>query len=569
MITIRLNNFLFNAGVVGFWYLLENNKDKIPSSLYRINGSELLIDPKIFTNEQIDLSAVYFNSLQTRFKADTSWSRLMDLEGEIARLDLTSDEGQRKFDLIINDGLLGKYKKLESSSYKSGYEIVKQQFGEMYDVLTEWKALKKDKDQELQRDKLLRILQYIKQYPEVFCYKDIAYNKIQYIWNGVAFLYAQNSKKDMLQCYRDTFVIPLRNYLNNPKQGKEQCIECGEMIKKDDAMGLSWLQMGVDHKRKKSYFWNFIPDSFLCPVCSFIYSCAPLGFTFAAGRSDAVFINNNISITDLIQDNKTADLKLEKRKNAGEICYYLTSELIQKAIRLKEHEIDNIQVVIRYGSMYDIGIISKDKLEILKIKQCRSSFETLIPIYIKIGKNDYLSVYREVLHNFLANINQYPLIDRILRTEERPRYAWHVLRIQIHAKGGANMTIKYFDAKKSRDCGLALRKVMAGKNDEQTDNKVRGLAYQLLNALQVRDINRFMEIICRVYTGLSKEIPAIFLQMFSGKDEDTFRNLGYAFILGLKGENDRNEDKKDAKSTDMESNDDESLLESKEEVSNE
>lgn len=568
-ITIRLNNFLFNAGVVGFVYMLENNKD-IFRSLYQIDGSEMLVAPELFTDEKVDLSLVYFNSLQSRFKADTAWNRLVELEGEITRLDLTSDDGQKKLDLTINDGLLGKYKKLESNSYKSGYEIVKQQFGDAYDVLTEWKSLKKEKDKELQRENLLQILRFIKKYPQVFCYKDIAYNKVQYIWNGVAFLYAQNSKKDMLQCYNDTFVTPLRNFLNNPKKGKDRCIECGETIKKDDAMGLSWLQMGVDHKRKKSYFWDFIPDSFLCPVCSFIYSCAPLGFAFAAGRSDAVFINNNISITDLIQDNKTTDLKLEKRKNAGEICYYLTSELIQKAIRLKEHEIDNIQVVIRHNGLYEIGIISKDKLEILKIKQCQSSFEKLIPIHIKIGKNDYLSIYREVLRNFLANINQHPLIDKILRTEERPWYTWHILRIQIFSKGGSKMSITYFKAKESRDCGLALRKAIAGKNDEQTDNKVRGLAYQLLNALQVRDVNRFMEVICRIYTGLGKEIPAVFLQMFNGKDEDTFRNLGYAFILGLKGGNERADNKQDAKTAEMKENDEEdSLLESKEEVGNE
>jgi CRISPR-associated protein Cst1 len=532
MITVRLNNFLFNAGVVGFAYMLENCK--ISKELYQIEGSELHIAQEFFTDSQYDLSQLYFQALRNRFEDDTAWKRLKDLEVELKRLDLNVEEGQTKFDQIINAGLLGKYKKLDSASYKSGYEIVKQYYGEIYDALTEWKNLKKEKDREVQRKKLLSILQYIIKYPEVFCYKDIAYNKITHIWNGVAFLYAQNSKKDMLECYTETFINPLKNYLNNPKNGKDQCIECGAWIKKDDAMGLSWLQMGVDHKRKKSYFWNMIPDSYLCPICALIYSYAPLGFVFAFGKKDAVFINNNSSILDLQRDNEgLAREKLGVTQNISEVCYLLTSQLIQKGLELKEHELDNIQVILRHVDKYEISIISKRNLEVLQ--QCRTSFEKLTRVFVKINE-DFLNVYDEVLHNLLFGINNYLLMDKVLRLEQgAPRFLWHVLKIQIYSKGGEIMTPdkEFRRTKAIAFHGTEIRNALSTKK-EDADNKVRGIVYQLLNALQVKDVHRFMDIALRLYTGLGKEIPRLFLQMF--ENDDSFRNLGYAFVLGLKGE---------------------------------
>jgi CRISPR-associated protein Cst1 len=541
MIVVRLNNFLFNAGVVGFVYMLE--RCNISKELYRIGGSELYIAPELFTTGQYNLSQLYFQALRSRFEDDTAWKRLKELEGEIRRLDLSSEDGEKKFDLVIKEGLLGKNKKLESASYKSGYDIVKQYYNDTYDVLSEWKDLRKAKERETQREKLLIILQYIQKYPEVFCYKDIAYTKINTIWNSVAFLYAQNSKKNMLECYTETFLNPLKKYLLNSRKGKDQCIECGARIKKDEAQGLSWLQMGVDHKRKKSYFWNMIPDSFLCPVCALIYSYAPLGFVFAAGKKDAVFINNNFSIVDLQRDNEGfAREKIGEMQNISDVCYRLTSQLLQRGLELKEHELDNIQVIIRRSDKYEISIISKRNLEVLQ--QCRTSFEKISRIVIKV-KEDYLNVYDEVLHNFLTGINNYLLINKVLRQEQlNPRFLWHVLKIQIYSKGGEKMgpDKEYSRVKAMAYHGAELRNALSSKK-EDADNKVRGIVYQLLNALQVKDARRFMDISLRIYTGLGKEIPRLFLQMF--ENDDVFRNLGYAFVLGLKGEekaSDKNND---------------------------
>lgn len=549
-IPIRLNNFLFNAGVVGFVYML----DMFVKDLYKIDGSELHIKSELLTDEKFNLSKMYFRALQSRFENDTPWKHLIELAGELEYLDLSSKEGQEKYAQIIDDGTkekFRKFKRLEHDKYKEGYEIIKQQpYNNSFDALTKWKAIKKEKNRDIQRKMLIEVLQYIAKYPEVFCYKDIAFTKINKIWNGDphTYLYQRFKNKDMIQLYHDKFVSPLRKYLSNSKKGENRCIECGrETGAKKEDLGLVWLRMGVDRDKKKSCFWDFLPDSFLCPVCALVYSYAPLGFVFGAKSNDAIFINNNNSIESLKQDNiGIANAKIGEASDINTVCHLLAMNLLQyQELELKERELDNIQVIIQRKDRYDINIISKHKLKVLK--DCRDSFKKLSELFdIKIHKNEYCNVYQEVLHNLLNGINNYYLLNKILRLEKD--YTWFlndVLKIQIYSKGGVEMSMDNKQREKYKPddeynrvfamshCGREIRSAVSNKPKE-ADHKLRGIVYQLLNALQVNDRKRFMDVSFRLYTGFGLEIPGLFLQMF--KNDDSFFNLGYAFVLGLKGE---------------------------------
>lgn len=88
-----------------------------------------------------------------------------------------------------------------------------------------------------------------------------------------------------------------------------------------------------------------------------------------------------------------------------------------------------------------------------------------------------------------------------------------------------------------RKDGEALKKLLVASEENSEDsanNKLRSFVYQLLNALKTRDSARFMDIVLRLYIGLGKEIPVKFQQILT--DEEAFLALGYAFIIGLKGE---------------------------------
>ena len=66
----------------------------------------------------------------------------------------------------------------------------------------------------------------------------------------------------------------------------------------------------------------------------------------------------------------------------------------------------------------------------------------------------------------------------------------------------------------------------------ETDNKLRGFVFQLLNALQVGDDNRFWQLILKTYAGYGLAVPREFINGFA--NDDAFQQLGYAYILGLK-----------------------------------
>jgi CRISPR-associated protein Cst1 len=78
--------------------------------------------------------------------------------------------------------------------------------------------------------------------------------------------------------------------------------------------------------------------------------------------------------------------------------------------------------------------------------------------------------------------------------------------------------------------GQDLKKVLIEKKAE---NKIDSIAYKLLNALRVGDINTFMDVLIRVYMGYNREIPSSFVKGL--KEKKFFYAYGYSFLNGLLG----------------------------------
>ncbi|MEG1782783.1 MAG: type I-B CRISPR-associated protein Cas8b1/Cst1, partial [Oscillospiraceae bacterium] len=69
---------------------------------------------------------------------------------------------------------------------------------------------------------------------------------------------------------------------------------------------------------------------------------------------------------------------------------------------------------------------------------------------------------------------------------------------------------------------------------EDRDKKLRGLVYQMLNAVALGNRDKFIEMLIRIYSGANKPVPDIFLTCFAGDDE--FKEIAFAYLLGLKSE---------------------------------
>lgn len=89
-----------------------------------------------------------------------------------------------------------------------------------------------------------------------------------------------------------------------------------------------------------------------------------------------------------------------------------------------------------------------------------------------------------------------------------------------------------------RISGYELRKVYRGQ-----ETKLNAISHRLLNALKVKNPNKFMETIVQAYSYKRHEklgIPLFFTTTLS--DIEKFQTIGYAFLIGLNGKDFEKED---------------------------
>lgn len=99
--------------------------------------------------------------------------------------------------------------------------------------------------------------------------------------------------------------------------------------------------------------------------------------------------------------------------------------------------------------------------------------------------------------------------------------------------------------KTMRNNGYNLRKAIMEAKGVTKDDCLRGTIYQLLNVLSVKDTGKFIDIVIRLYSSTKLLMPDGFVDMLCG--QEAFQELGYAFVLGLKGSywNNKSEDKRE------------------------
>jgi CRISPR-associated protein Cst1 len=76
--------------------------------------------------------------------------------------------------------------------------------------------------------------------------------------------------------------------------------------------------------------------------------------------------------------------------------------------------------------------------------------------------------------------------------------------------------------------GKELADVMKSRNAE---NKIPSIAYKLLNALKIGDVNVFMDVAMRTFMAYDMEVPSSMAKVLYNKEY--FYPLGYSFLNGF------------------------------------
>ena len=556
-----LDTFLFNAGIIGFIEILKEagasegkNKEEIKNDIkdYYYEGQDLYVSKKFL--KKSDLSQLYIDSMIKKFGDKSTISETFkDIEYLINKKDIKEDEFNEKIDNIIYY--------LSSASIKTGCETL-QAKGLKIKIQENINNIKKNKKD---IDKIKKYFKEIqndyknKEVKQTLLMKNIMYAKIQPFWSNKAFLNPQKSKNDLKEEFYETFEKPLKSIIEETK-GKYNCITCG--MQTSSSMDTTFLfKVGVDTGRKRSTFWNYNPDSFLCPICSFIYACSPLGFRDIGNLM--FFINQNDSIKTLISMNIAGKI-IDEKEDAHYIAY---NTIINKALDEKTEELNSIQVIIRNKNGYSFNTIGHDTLKI--IKSIKGELEVISKSYLIIPKDNRFDIYKICLENILNFRNQWNLIYLLLMNFEKDgekgytinymvKTIFTILKIQIKQnhifREDINMNDKINLSYIACKSGDEMRRIIIGvnndrnlldKEEKEADNKLRGLVYQLINSIHTSNRDLFLSNITRLYTSMNLTIPNVFTKIFE-RDED-FKEIGYAYVLGLKGAYYNNKEKENKK----------------------
>ncbi|KPU26824.1 CRISPR-associated protein Cst1 [Caloranaerobacter sp. TR13] len=552
-IRLELSDWLYNAGIVGIANILEYSEKKFEKKLNYIEFDEKLLE---------NFEEMYFKYFIDKYLKFTSWYKIVSFEDYI--MNFNEDEIKEKDIEKINSYIEYTKKRLTSSSYKSGYSIIK--FGRL-DLLKEEKKLKKIKKTKKQTikdiipnikgqlDIISNIIYFLKEdeVKRIILAKNIIYDVIAKFLKDVSFLHKNANKNDMYEEYKNYFINSIISYIHEDKNNfSYNCFNCNRKISKlskPASYDLTWLnKIGVDMSRKTSHFWNFYGDTFICPICNLVYSCIPAGFTVV--RDKGLFINQNSDVKTLISINSIAIDHNTKFEELEEKSYYAVSEnLKQSVVENMEKEIDNIQIVKLDSNNdrrpYTFNVLSKNKLKI--IYENKKLLRYLVNNYVKTDAGDYINVYSEVIKRLYDNKNQFDLINKLLYLNMNEKFTRIgnikiIIKINNDYLGGImkGKMISYNTIDKLQQLGFELRKAYEVKNSK---NKINGISYRLLNALKTKNTNKFMDTLINAYMYLNKEIPIEFVDGL--KDEDRFQTLGYSFLLGLQGESEKRDSNKE------------------------
>lgn len=544
---LRLSHGLYNAGLLGFIRIIEK-AGKAHYLDYDQANDSLKLDIKALEGFEKDYYN-YFNSVYG--EGTTTYKMIAGYKTLVAGSE-TFEEAFKGWEEKYIPKLTQK-----TGAYASAYEIIKSTKNDNFDPISEIKLAKKEKkDSKKYYDLLSPVISYLDTYRDIFIYKNLAYTILDSYWSGVSFLAPKKVKNDMDKSYKEDFISPI--FLADEQidvNGKYECNECFTRFKKNQVEATStWVKdMGVDFKRKPSHYWNFKVSEGVCPLCKLIYSCIPGGF-FTINRK-GMFINVNSSFGDLISMNSHSkevasyeSYDSYQEMSFGQVMRYVDiafDETIQKG------HLSAIQLIRREGSSssdlkYRIEHLGEKQLRILK--DCQRELTYYKNRYYQ-EHDAFVSIYTEIVQNISNGQHLYKMLAYLIRTPNEKSKLKKSVRLlpllniettmSFYRDQGVKGGNKVLEANKKKTYvmfqkGLEMRKNQANLSEEEIDNKFKGLIYQLTNALQARNKEAFMDRILRLYTSQSKTVPTLFLDMLNS--EEALMTYGYAYIIGLKGE---------------------------------
>lgn len=547
-IIIRSEDWLKNTGIVGLYRILTVSDETAEIS---VEEDQISFSVQLLHN----FSEKYFRYFLKRYKNVLSIYRLLDFETEISRYEEENYQNFNEEDLKrLNEYVDNVKKYLKSNSYCAAYPLIQCPF----DPLQKEKELKKIslKKKEKLKDRISDVQKLIADLKEIHRFlrqedsqkyigaKNAMYSIIKNAWEGISILNPQVKEQNMYLEFDKYFVQTTIEYLEQGKtKFKHRCFSCEAPIK-DTTIDLSFMNhIGFDVARKTSHVWDFNNYVHLCPLCRLIYACVPAGFTYLYDRG--IFVNANTDLAEMLRINDRIFENVWIENKDGKSLYAaLISGMTKEMYEHVEYELSDVQVVRLEKERYTFSILSKKFLNV--IKKCRSDLEYIRKSSFKEG-NDIYYIYNETMKRLMLGENLFLFIHKLIHlrisNSENCYYKMGTVGTVIKINDRFLKEAGYMKEEKRKYSQLELARII-GHNlqeayggffeDGKYNKKLDGIAYRMLNALKTNNKTAFMDSFINAHMYVQKPIPSLFSDYL---DQDlAFKELGYAFVTGMLGE---------------------------------
>ncbi|TFZ41591.1 type I-B CRISPR-associated protein Cas8b1/Cst1 [Soehngenia longivitae] len=532
-ITLHLEDWLYNAGIVGIYNILTYSDDTI------VKGKDSITFHKEALN---DFEEKYFSYFIDKYEKLIPWGKIVDFENTIKYYKQNDLHNLDKENLAkLNDQIDYIKKTLKSNSFTKMYPLLESEndLTELEKRLTKINVKKiSNENHQPVLDAFETIEIIINELKKLKAKKYLAarntiYNYINRSWNGVAFLNRNDKELDPYISYKNHFIDPIFDYLEKDKTKYDySCATCNSPISNLDNSMSFMNNIGFDTGRKTSHVWNFFFDLGICPICKLVYSCVPAGFIFTSNKG--IFVNANNDIENLTSINRKIEEEILKNSSNSTYSAFIKS-INEEMIKSTMYEISDIQVIRLENDKYKFSLLNSNILNLIHKNKEQLNY-LFGKYYVENENRHYLQ--EEVTGALLDNQNLYLLIHKLLsyklgknnNTSYSSKDIANVLVINFNYLRGLSSMEEWKSeiVDKAESQGYYLRAEYEAKSNE---NKITGISYRLLNALKTNNKNSFMDTVLNCYLYVGKQVPKIITEIL--KDDEAFRTIGYAFVTGL------------------------------------
>ena len=274
-------------------------------------------------------------------------------------------------------------------------------------------------------------------------------------------------------------------------------------------------------KKGKSISYNFNKNNYIYED-DIVFDFIPFSFN---GKREKFFINDNITIDNLIKSNNTYK-SLVENSDIKDGMSDSKKILFNNIIELDDFINSDIVVVSKKqeNDLFETLYIREESIECLKkIKSFYKVFNTVK----KITDDYWINVYDEVIDCILNEVRVDKLIEMFLKENERSYVVSKLIDVNIIIENGGEVMEKRTKA------AYASAKAVVEKIPE---NKLTSYRQKLTSAIVFRDYDRFCDILLQLsnYSDVSFDFA---YDLF--EDFESNKDVAYSFVNSLiKKEND-------------------------------